>query len=415
MDLILGGDPDAICPRYGITRAELDERLKSYQLSRRKQALVDHLTMIRVGRNEPCPCGSGKKYKKCCQPKHEEARRNLPPDRLKKMEELAQGREKLEKEVQKGFDLLFSHDFDKAQRFAERLLESYPEDDRLHDILANVCLASGDYDGAFRTCRRRWQIAQEEKAFFLENGFHKREGVDKTQIVHFYSPSTWLERFWIAQRARNYREMFPAEEGSELAKTVEKLKLANDPKRFPGRGEEGYEMRRKALAPVLDQLEKEGPAAIPYLLPLTYFFSWASVFVPDLLRSYGTDQCVKLLAELSMFRFPFFSQKCLSNLEDFGERSVPQIKQVLDENPVFDELKVGIIMVLGSIRTQESFETLAKLTEHENPYVVNWVADALERHQNPEALTYLNNAKERLGGLSKIGGAIRELAGQLGK
>ena len=23
-------------------------------------------TEIRVGRNDPCPCGSGKKYKKCC-------------------------------------------------------------------------------------------------------------------------------------------------------------------------------------------------------------------------------------------------------------------------------------------------------------------------------------------------------------
>jgi hypothetical protein len=22
--------------------------------------------MDRVGRNDPCPCGSGKKYKKCC-------------------------------------------------------------------------------------------------------------------------------------------------------------------------------------------------------------------------------------------------------------------------------------------------------------------------------------------------------------
>ncbi|WP_369126216.1 SEC-C metal-binding domain-containing protein [Bacillus massiliigorillae] len=22
--------------------------------------------MKKVGRNEPCPCGSGKKYKKCC-------------------------------------------------------------------------------------------------------------------------------------------------------------------------------------------------------------------------------------------------------------------------------------------------------------------------------------------------------------
>ncbi|HHL2060062.1 TPA: SEC-C metal-binding domain-containing protein, partial [Clostridium perfringens] len=21
---------------------------------------------VKVGRNEPCPCGSGKKYKKCC-------------------------------------------------------------------------------------------------------------------------------------------------------------------------------------------------------------------------------------------------------------------------------------------------------------------------------------------------------------
>ncbi|MBI4649743.1 SEC-C domain-containing protein, partial [Candidatus Desantisbacteria bacterium] len=24
-----------------------------------------------VGRNDPCPCGSGKKYKKCCLLKHE--------------------------------------------------------------------------------------------------------------------------------------------------------------------------------------------------------------------------------------------------------------------------------------------------------------------------------------------------------
>jgi uncharacterized protein YecA (UPF0149 family) len=24
------------------------------------------LAEVRVGRNDPCPCGSGKKYKKCC-------------------------------------------------------------------------------------------------------------------------------------------------------------------------------------------------------------------------------------------------------------------------------------------------------------------------------------------------------------
>lgn len=29
-----------------------------------------------VGRNAPCPCGSGKKYKKCCLPLHQEADRD---------------------------------------------------------------------------------------------------------------------------------------------------------------------------------------------------------------------------------------------------------------------------------------------------------------------------------------------------
>ena len=24
------------------------------------------ITMTKIGRNDPCPCGSGKKYKKCC-------------------------------------------------------------------------------------------------------------------------------------------------------------------------------------------------------------------------------------------------------------------------------------------------------------------------------------------------------------
>lgn len=41
--------------------------------------------MSKVGRNDPCPCGSGKKYKKCCEEKTKHKRfsaqvltRNLP-------------------------------------------------------------------------------------------------------------------------------------------------------------------------------------------------------------------------------------------------------------------------------------------------------------------------------------------------
>ncbi len=45
-------------------------RMHAHFLSQRKQYMPKTGTFIRpgrkVGRNEPCPCGSGKKYKKCC-------------------------------------------------------------------------------------------------------------------------------------------------------------------------------------------------------------------------------------------------------------------------------------------------------------------------------------------------------------
>jgi tetratricopeptide (TPR) repeat protein len=34
----------------------------------------EHESMSKPGRNDPCPCGSGKKYKKCCLPRDEAAR-----------------------------------------------------------------------------------------------------------------------------------------------------------------------------------------------------------------------------------------------------------------------------------------------------------------------------------------------------
>ncbi len=42
-------------------------RLKSlYRLYKREHHQPKRLTKGKIGRNDPCPCGSGKKYKKCC-------------------------------------------------------------------------------------------------------------------------------------------------------------------------------------------------------------------------------------------------------------------------------------------------------------------------------------------------------------
>ncbi|MGA2027726.1 MAG: SEC-C metal-binding domain-containing protein [Syntrophobacteraceae bacterium] len=411
-ELIQGGDPDLVCIKYGISRTQLDKMMSAYQASRREAAVAGCFTASKTKRNDPCPCGSGKKYKKCCLPGHEEARTLIPKEQLEQMEKRAKAREKLEKEVRKGFDLIFSQEYERAGQFARKQIEAFPEDDRFHDILLYACFALGDYDAAFRIARKRWQTAVEEKLFFQENGFHKREGVDRDRHVHFYAPSTWLEKFWIAQRARAWREQYPPDPGGppQIAKTVEKLLAANDLKRFPAKQEEGFEARRLAFAPVLETLQSEGPAAIPFLVPITYNFTWASLFVPELLHAWGTEECLRILAELSMFRYPYFSQKCLACLEQTGERAVPVISLVMEENPAFDELKAGLLNVLGNVACKESFEILAKFTEHENRYIVACACEALGRHKNSEALPFLERAKQRLGALSQIAGAIKEIA-----
>ena len=219
-ELIQGGDPDQICLKYGISRKQLDKMLSAYQTSRREAVLADAFSASKTDRNAPCPCGSGKKYKKCCLPGHEEARKLIPKEQLQQMEERARAREKLEKDVRKGFELIFSLEYERAGQYAGKHLEIYPEDDRFHDILLNACFALGDYDAAFQIARKRWQTSVEEKLFFQENGYHKREGMDHDRHVHFYSPSTWLEKFWVAQRARAWTgTVYPAQPGSRNRQT----------------------------------------------------------------------------------------------------------------------------------------------------------------------------------------------------
>lgn len=52
-----------------IPEEELDERKLQYKredLFQEKEEKVEPVRSVKIGRNEPCPCGSGKKYKKCC-------------------------------------------------------------------------------------------------------------------------------------------------------------------------------------------------------------------------------------------------------------------------------------------------------------------------------------------------------------
>lgn len=408
-DFLRGEPAENVCLRYGIGKKELERRLAEYQQWARRAGAMENLPGEKMSRNDPCPCGSGKKYKKCCLPIHEEIKKTVPKEHWMKKEEKARQKKKLDRDVQRGFDMLLSLNFRKAENFAAKLLKEFPEDDRLHDILMTACLAKEQYDQALVIARKRWQVSLEEKDYYQEHGRHKREQND--QVVHFYSPSTWLEKFWIAQRACTYRDEFPKKDHPLLKALTSELLSANDATRYPQKDEEGYRARYSELKPVIEKIKNFGETAFPYILPLSYYFSWASLFVPEIVASSGTETSLRLLAELSMFRFPYFAHMCLQHLEENGERSVPIIKDVIDSNRAFDELKVGLILVLGKVVCKESFSILVNLTEHENLYLVNWVAKALAQHKNPEALPYLERLRERVGELSKIAGAIREITG----
>lgn len=60
------GEVDIEEYRKEILMSELPEKVKMDMLRQLSQIEGKNTTQKKVGRNDPCPCGSGKKYKKCC-------------------------------------------------------------------------------------------------------------------------------------------------------------------------------------------------------------------------------------------------------------------------------------------------------------------------------------------------------------
>jgi tetratricopeptide (TPR) repeat protein len=105
------------------------------------------------GRNDPCPCGSGQKYKRCCLPRDEAAaaartvaarsEAALPPDD-----------DDLDQASNIVIDLIHADRLDEAEQAAQDLLARYPE---VHDgleRLAMVAAARGDRARAAEYYRR---------------------------------------------------------------------------------------------------------------------------------------------------------------------------------------------------------------------------------------------------------------------
>jgi len=410
LELLEGGDPNVIALKAGITREQLF-RMRDDLLSQaeHKRAELTDVPSEKIGRNEPCPCGSGKKYKHCCLGKHEAAMQAKDTEQAENLRANDKEQKQLVQRIEKAFTLLGSQQYSEAIRFALKLIKLYPNEDRLHDIVATSHLYSGEWEEAIKICKHRLEVARSEKAYFIKHGRYRDAEIDRPALSYYYPPLTWLQKYWIALKAKDYKAMYPETENPKIITLVKKLQAADDTNQFPEKHSNGLELRKNALKETLDQLKTIGPEIIPYLLPLACKYSWAGIFAPEILSSYKTERARRALIDISMFGFSYASGASLHYLEKIGEAVIPYIEEAFAKDKEFDSIKTGIVSVLGNIRVPASYELLLRLLEHKSSHIVNWAGDALGKFSNLEALPAMVAANERIGGEKMIDTAIQKL------
>jgi tetratricopeptide (TPR) repeat protein len=108
--------------------------------------------MKKTGRNDPCPCGSGKKYKRCCLQKDEQAQsaalaaaQAAAAAEPEQIDAILDPQEELDELSNSVIDLIDAGKLDEAERAARALLERFPEVHDGYDRLGMVYQARGQH------------------------------------------------------------------------------------------------------------------------------------------------------------------------------------------------------------------------------------------------------------------------------
>jgi len=117
-----------------------------------------------VGRNDPCPCNSGKKYKKCCLIR---TRTDISSDDLARGQILKVYKESLELDALSNSvtTLIKQGQIEKASKACQELLERYPDQvDGLHRY-AEVYEALGDNRKAIEYLKKAKEYMNSHEGF----------------------------------------------------------------------------------------------------------------------------------------------------------------------------------------------------------------------------------------------------------
>lgn len=118
--------------------------------------------MAKVARNAPCPCGSGKKYKKCCLPLHQESTAQQHDEGAFS---LTPGFTDLDDLSNSVVDLIKEGNLDKAEAVCHELLSRYPDQIDGTQRLAEVYEARGENQKAAEYYRKAAEFARNSPGF----------------------------------------------------------------------------------------------------------------------------------------------------------------------------------------------------------------------------------------------------------
>lgn len=129
--------------------------------------------MAKTGRNDPCHCGSGKKYKRCCLEKDEaavsaaaQARQAASVERARALldaldESFGPDFDGLDEATNAVVDMIHAGKLDEAEAAANDLLVRYPQVHDGYDRLGMVAEARGDKKLAAAHYRKVLEFAQQ--------------------------------------------------------------------------------------------------------------------------------------------------------------------------------------------------------------------------------------------------------------
>lgn len=122
--------------------------------------------MAKIGRNEVCPCGSGKKYKRCCKALGAQLPSPTPPTALPGAAEHEPYAElcpccveRLEREADRVADELVAGRLNHAEALCRKLIADFPGEAEGLDLLSMILQERGHRDHALEVLRRASAIA----------------------------------------------------------------------------------------------------------------------------------------------------------------------------------------------------------------------------------------------------------------